>query len=266
MLNTHEVLDKQLLRLDRELGELCRRRHTRFPLAEPIQRGWRRRHVLSPNGERRDDRDVLLALLEIIGTVRISRTPEFRQRRGRGKRRRYIEIEQPLREVTVGEWRKRKLPEEWTPYFRREKRCHFRVWHDALVFADASAFELKVEPNWITHVTILDPAVEQRIAEIDAWLRRHDALPRLDWLHGHSRSRWRCDPRREDLLDRIARRELRQASEVDPAASARRTRFSFRRILPGRGIPAGIAKPQSRLISAGLPLLDTCGGSINLGI
>ena len=233
MFNPHEAFDKHLLRLDRELSDLYRRRHKRFPLAEPIQRGWRRRHVLSPNGERRDDRDVLIALLEIIGTVRISRTPEFRKRRGRGKRRRYIEIEQPLREITVGEWRKRKLAEEWRPYFRQEKRCHYRVWHDALVFADASAFELKVEPNWITHVTILDPAVEQRIAEIDAWLRRHDALPRLDWLYGHSRSHWRWrDPRREDLLDRIARRELRLAmenpSEVEPGASARRTLLSFR--------------------------------------
>ena len=250
MLNPHQAFDKHLLRLDRELSDLYRRRHKRFPLAEPIQRGWRRRHVLSPNGERRDDRDVLIALLEIIGTVRISRTPEFRKRRGRGKRRRYIEIEQPLREITVGEWRKRKLPEEWKPYFRQEKRCHFRVWHDALVFADASVFELKIEPNWITHVTILDPAVEQRIAEIEAWLRRHDALPRLDWLYGHSRSHWRWrDPRREDLLDRIARRELRLAledrPEVDPAAFTRRTRFSFRRysqlrlsvfaIAPGNG-------------------------------
>ena len=255
MFNTHETFDKHLLRLDRELSDLYRRRHTRVPLEKPIQRGWRRCHVLSSSGERREDKDVLVALLKIIGSVKISRTPEFRKRRGRGARRRYIEIEQPLRELTVGEWRKRNLPEEWKPYFRQEKRCHFRVWNDALVFADASAFELKVEPNWITHVTILDPAVEKRIAEIEAWLRRHNALHRLDWLHGHSRSHWRwCDPRREDLLDRIARRELRLAmanpSEVEPAASARRTRLSFRRysqpcspvftIAPGSGLQLSI--------------------------
>jgi hypothetical protein len=234
MFDPHQAFDKHLLRLDRELSDLYRRRHRRFPLAEPIQRGWRRRHVLSPSGERRDDKDVLLTLLMIIGTVKIRRTPEFRKRRGRGTRRSYIEIEQPLRELTVGEWKKRNLPEEWKPYFRQEKRCHFRVWNDALVFADASAFELKVEPNWITEVTILDPAVEKRIAEINAWLRRHDGLHRIDWLHGFSRSHWRwCDPRRQDVLDRIAQRELRLAmanpSEVEPAASARRTRLSFRR-------------------------------------
>lgn len=133
----------------------------------------------------------------------------------------------------MGEWRKRNLPEEWKPYFRQEKRCHFRVWNDGLVFADASAFEWKVEPNWITEVTLLDPSVEKRIAEINDWLRRHDGLHRIDWLHGLSRSHWRWRDPRRDVLDRIARRELRltmaNASEVDPAASTRRTRLSFRR-------------------------------------
>ena len=126
-------------------------------------------------------------------------------------------------------------------YFRREKRCHFRVWHDALIFACPGVFELKVEPNWITETYLCDSAVEQRLAEIESWLWHHDAMHRLDWLSGH-RHRWR-EPRRPELLDQIARRELREAnfdsSEVDPAAPERRTRFSLRRRRPMLPIAIG---------------------------
>ena len=235
MLNAQDYFDKHLIRLGNELRDLWRRRHIRVPLDEPIQRGWRRFHVLTAKAERRADKDVLLALLEFIGTVKLRNSPDFRNRRGRGRRRRFVEIEQPLHELSVGEWNWRRLPEEWKPYFRQEKRCHFRVWHDALIFASPYVFELKLEPNWITETYVCDPAVEQRIAEIEGWLRHRNAMHRLDWLCDNSnRWRWR-DPQRQDLLDRIARRELRDAmrnpSEVDPAASTRRIRISFRRII-----------------------------------
>src|SRR5438046_1974208 len=81
-----------------------RRPYIRAALDEPIQRGWRRFHVLTAKAEKRADKDVLLALLEFIGTVKIRNSPDFRKRRGGGRRRRYVEIEQPLHELSVGEW------------------------------------------------------------------------------------------------------------------------------------------------------------------
>lgn len=232
MLNAQDHFDKHLLRLGSELRGLWRRRYIRVALDEPIQRGWRRFHVLTAKAQKRADKDVLLALLEFIGTVHFRNSPDFRNKRGRGRRRRFAEIEQPLRELTVGEWDRRRLPEEWKPYFRHEKRCYFRVWHDALIFASPYAFELKIEPNWVTETYISDPAVEQRIADIEGWLWHRDAMHRLDRLCGHS-NRWR-ESRRQELLDKIAHREVREAmrnpSEVDPAASTRRIRLSFRRV------------------------------------
>ena len=116
MLNPQDHLDKHLLRLDRERRELWRRRYVRVLLDQPIQRGWRRFHVLTARAEKRADQDVLRALLEFIGSVQLRKSPDFRNRRGSGRRRRYVEIEQPLRELTVGEWDGRRLPEVWQLY------------------------------------------------------------------------------------------------------------------------------------------------------
>ena len=102
MLNTQDHFDKHLLRLGSELRDLWRRRYIRVPLDEPIQRGWRRFHVLTAKAENRADKDVLIALLKIIGTVQFRNSPDFRNRRGRGRRRRFVEIEQPLHELTAG--------------------------------------------------------------------------------------------------------------------------------------------------------------------
>lgn len=250
MLNSQDYFDKHLLRLGGELRGLWRRRYIRVALDEPIQCGWRRFHVLTTKAERRADKAVLLALLEVIGTVQFRNTPEFRTKRGRGRRRRYFEIEQPLRELTLGEWQSRGLPEEWKPYFRHEKRCYFRVWKDALIFGSPYAFELKIEPNWITETYLCDPAVEERIAEIESWLWNHDAMPRLNWLCDIS-DRWRTSQRR-DLLDKITRRELRIAVqnplEVDPDAPMGRIRISFQRINHLRGEAGQKRCSVSRLV------------------
>jgi hypothetical protein len=231
MLNAQDYLDKKLLKLGKELRELWWRQYISVPLEEPIQRGWRRIHVLTAKSERRADKDVLLALLKVMGTVQFHNTPEFRIKRGRGRRRRFMEREQPLRELTVGEWDRRDLPETWESYFRLEKRYSFCAWRDTLVFTNPYAFELKIEPNWVTELYTSDPAVEERIAEIEGWLRNRNAKYRLEWLCGYS-NHWH-EPRRKDLIAKIAKRELREAMrnpwEVDPGASTRRVRLSLRR-------------------------------------
>ena len=209
MLNSKDRFDKHVLRLGAELRVLWDRRYILVPLDEPVQRGWRRFHVLTAKAQKRADKDVLAALLEVIGTVRYGKSPEIRRKRGRPRWRRSFEIEQPLRAPTVGEWNQRRLPEEWQPYFRLEKQCCYRLWRDTLIFARPYVFELKIEPNWVTEVFEPDPEVEQRIAEIEGWLWRRDAMGRLNRLCG-DRHRWRKS-RRQDLLDKIASREVWEA-------------------------------------------------------
>jgi hypothetical protein len=228
-----DLFEKHLLRLGRELRILWKQRYIRVALKEPVQRGWRRFHVLATVAQRRADKVILEELLTIVGTVQHRNSPDFRKRRGRGKRRRFTEIEQPLRMMTVGEWESRRLPEEWIRYFQREKRCIHRQWHDTLVFYRPSLFELKVEPYWVTEVIIADPAVERRLHEIESWLWRHDAMGQLNRLCDVS-NRWN-DPERESLRNRIAQSELRMAMrdpwEVDQTAPVRRRLVSLSLVL-----------------------------------
>lgn len=260
MLNQRDLFDKQLMRLDKELRALWRKRWIRVSLDEPIQRGWRRFHVLTPKAENRADKEALLALLKIIGTNQFRNSPNFSRRRGRGRRKRFIEIEQPLRKITIGEWERLQLPEAWRLYFREEQQCHYRSWRDVLIFRSPYIFELRVEPYWITEVCIPDPEIEQRIAEIDGWLRHRNATHRLNRIRGY-RSHWFVQGRRE-ILEKIAQRELREAnqnpSEVDPSASARRVRISFwqqtfapRRSSTRRGTPLRPEPVRVRILPPG---------------
>lgn len=230
MLNSQDQSDKHLLRLRRELRALRRKLYVRVTLKEPIQRGWRRFHVLAPAAEDRADKSVLLALLEVIGTVTWRKSPDFRKVRDRRWRRRFVEVEQPLRVLTVGEWNRRRLPEEWLRYFRRETRSLYCAWLDALVFTAPYVFELQVEPCWVTETWTHDSLVAQRMDEIRSWLWHHNAMHRMNRLRGESAC-WR-DPRFQRLRDRIAQEELRDAArnfpEVEPVAPARRIRLSPR--------------------------------------
>jgi len=237
MLNQQDYFDKHLLRLDKELRQLTRKLWIPVQLQKPIQQGWRRVHVLAPRADRRADKEVLIALREVIGTVQYRKSPEFRNKRGRGKRRRFVEIEQPLRELTQGEWNRQQLPEEWKRYFRLESKCHFRAWRDVLVFTNPHVFELKVEPCWVTVIHDKDPVVERHIAQIKRWLTRHDAGHRMEWLKGDSSCR--PIPRRQKEFAKIARREMREIvsfpSEVDLGVSAWRIQISLRGRNHGNG-------------------------------
>lgn len=183
----------------------------------------------------RSDREVLEALLRLIGTVRFRKSPDFRKRRGSGRRKRFFEVEQPLRGLTIGRWDSLRLPDTWRLYFRLEKRCHYRAWLDVLVFARPELFELKVEPNWITQVWECDPSVLQRIAEIENWLSHRNRNYRLNWLRDRSRHWYHGEPGRWRLLERLAERELRESmdglSEVDPIVLSRALGSAFRALL-----------------------------------
>lgn len=229
MLNQKDLLDKHLLRLGRELRDLNRRRHICVPLEEPLQRGWRRFHVMTEKAERRDDCETLRKILKKIGNARFRNVPEFRRKRGKGRRRKFVDIEQPLDEIPPSYWKSYGWPDAWRSYFRlKVRRCNRRTY-ETLVFAFPYLFELKIEPHMVTKLYVRDAAVEQRISEIEHWLEHHHAKPRLEWLMGDT-YHWR-DQRRDTLRNRVAARELRQAmqnpSEVDSAASMRSGRISL---------------------------------------
>lgn len=261
MLNSHDYFDKRVLAAVREYHELSRRRFTIVKLEAPIQRGWRRSHVLTEDARRRGDRPLLEAILEVIGSSVVHHNRDFRRRRSR-RSRKLIEIEQPLRPIPVYEWPRKNYSETWRPYFRLDlvlesNRHRQPYW----VFTQPSLCELRIEPNLLWYFREVDPEIEARIADLDQWLESHQGWRRYGWLKGDPwHYRWKDVPAAKTTnLRREQQREIERAlalfPEVESVASARCVRFSFRRHISfhfslrspiGRGTPfrAEVAQVQ----------------------
>jgi hypothetical protein len=241
MLNTRDLADRQVIAAVREHDALCRRRYKIIKLDQPIQRGWRRLHVLSEGAVARRDRSILEAILAAIGSVKVHHNRDFRRRRGR--RKKLVEIDQPLRPIPVHEWQRENYPNEWHRYFRYELilewNCH---WQPYWVFTQPSLYELKIERNWLWYFREVDPLIETRLSELDRWLEAREGWRRYGWLKGRPQSyRWKEeDSAKHRSLAHEHKREIARAyqtfPEVDPAASVRRIPISLWRtkvLFPG---------------------------------
>jgi len=234
MLNTQDRFDRKVIAAVREFDTLSRRRYTTIKVEQPIQRGWRRSYVLSARAATRRDRSILEAILGAIGTVVVHHSRDFRRRHGR--RRKLVEIEQPLRPIPVSEWERKGYPPEWFAYFRWElllQRNHH--WQPYSVFRQPEIYELTIHRNWLWYFQETDPAIETRLSELDRWLRDREGWQRYSWLKGKRfRYRWPeeyTEPerslRREH--DRQIRHAMEDFPEVDATALRKRRRISPRR-------------------------------------
>ena len=236
MLNSRDLADRQVIAAVREYHALCRRRYTITKVEKPIPRGWRRFYVLSERAAARRDRPMLEAILAAIGAVVVHHSRDFRSSSSR--RRKLVEIEQPLRPIPIHEWQRKNYPDEWYAHFRYELILEWnRHWQPYWTFIEPSLYQLRVKRNWLWYFREIDPAIESRLSELDRWLEAHQGWHRYGWLKGQpQRDRWKDeDTGKQRHLAREHQREIVRAfenfPEVDPAASARRSRISFRRII-----------------------------------
>ncbi|XHR26683.1 MAG: hypothetical protein ACFUZC_12065 [Chthoniobacteraceae bacterium] len=229
MLNLHDIADRRLLAVIREQDDLRQRRYTIVKLDPPIQRGWRRFYVLGERAQKRPDHKTLEAILAVIGPEVIHHSPDFRRRSGR--RRKLIEIDQPLKSIPFCEWSRKNYPDEWLRYFHAETRRRPKYAIQVWVFMQPALFELKVERNWQWYYREVDPAIETRLGELDRWLEQHLGWCRYLRLNG-KKAQWKDKPGKMALMERQSRVEIERAlnnfPEVDPAASVRRGPISFR--------------------------------------
>lgn len=245
MLNSRDFADRQVIAAVHEYYNLKDKPYPIRPLAEPIQRGWRRSYVLSERALDRADRATLEAILKVIGSVVVHHDRNFHRRRGRPKK--LFEIEQPLRPIPVHEWQRENYSALWQRYFQYQILvAGNQHWQPFWVFVHPSLYRLKSERNWITEIIEIDPETESRIGELDRWLEFHNAWHHYGRLKGKRQS-YRCNHRKERLLDKEHRREISNARhifpEVDPAASVWRIPTSLRSI--SQTIP-GVAQCRGR--------------------
>lgn len=207
MHNTHDLLDKRILTVAQQLVIKLKSWPPKLiKLDEPYQRGWDRKFVLTDQAERRKDRDVLLAILEVIGTTRFSGRSDFtvRQRKSRA----IIEIKQSVRRIWDHEWERKRYPSRWYPHFRW---IHFKQWGRPRFYAEFTQpglFQLKTEPHWIHYVHEIDPAAERQRSELESWMTSHNGWNRYCRLKGRGNG-WKN--RYADDRDISLRREHRQA-------------------------------------------------------
>lgn len=217
MLNSHDLADRKLIAAVREYHDLTPRLYKIIKLDQPIQRGWRRLYVLSEHVASRRDRQILEAILAVIGTVVVHHSRDFCRRRGRSKK--LVEIEQPLRPIPIHEWQRKNYPEKWFRYFRYELILEWnRHWQPYWVCKQPSVYELKIERNWLWYFREVDPAIETRMSELDRWLKSRNGWERYGWLKGRSQGRrWQnVRSSKQRSLEREHHREIQRAYDTFP--------------------------------------------------
>lgn len=190
-----EGRDKQLVYVYSELLEV--KKQQRNPgLAElhpPEQKGWARFFILRPDVERCNDSEFFRSILEKMNTVTYSHRKDFKYKHRRGGKRVDVDRIQLLRGFYNYEWLKLKLNEKEMSYFRMTwefagNSTQIRLKY---VFTEPWRFVLRVRPNMITHVKIIDPELMRRERELDNYFEGNNLYPRISkQLHGWRK--YRC--------------------------------------------------------------------------
>ena len=176
---------KWLLSLAREQRHLWKRQRSLplVELVEPFQSGWTRFFVLSQRSQQRRDARALETILGEINSEQHCWRLSFQfVRKHRFKKLSPRFENQRLRRIRVWRWKQLRWPDEWLRYFRRT--FHPLPWNCRLEFERPELFEFKIVPRWITHVQQVDPAIEQRLDEIEKQLRPHGGWDRISYLKG----------------------------------------------------------------------------------
>lgn len=191
--------DKKLMRLEKRRLDLWKQRRLLplEPLRHPYQRGWKRFFVLRE--DLKYDAKALFyeALLNKINTVEYHYDKTFKQRKRRKRRCQYTSRLQMLQEISAYSWdiNRLELTEEEKACFTCIETYHVETKCQVInyVFSEPWRYRLKIAPHMITHVQVLDIAIERELAYIEDHLTNHNLGPRINTLThgaGYSWKRW----------------------------------------------------------------------------
>ncbi|MBB5037671.1 hypothetical protein [Prosthecobacter dejongeii] len=216
---TQKTNDKQLLSLHRERKKLRRKQMETALLEPPIRRGWKRLHFLTEDAERREDADVLRAILEKINVIRYHWRRNFKPTNSKRRQQLYITDHQLSWLWPTDFGPRRLLDAKWISYFKPALALWSGYPQWVLEFSQPELFELRVVPHLQTEGKILDPETESRLAWIEAKLEGPGRY-RLEKLTNCSRS-YGQNLRRDRLREKIAQERLFAALAGDVEAEER---------------------------------------------
>lgn len=190
----YKDFDKQLLKLRREeykLDELERNLGYE-PLVPPVQKGWKRFYVLREDIARSKHSEFFENILKKINAYEWSWRKDFRVRKRRYGKGKYIIKSQSLLSPCESHFAKLGFTEVEKSYF-------YEVWkmdsckklYKYYVFSEPWRFVLRVRPNMIDKIKRRDAQIESRSKEIDNFFERNNYRYRL-WkiLDGDASRRW----------------------------------------------------------------------------
>jgi hypothetical protein len=204
-------LDKQLLQNYKKLRRIWKEQWNLgyTDLVPPVQKGWKRFFVLREDVTTTKDALLFQQILDKINMInrpQFSFRKDFKVKRKQKGKKIYVDRPQLLPVIELYELRKIKLTEQERMYFNSEQRCdQYRgrqVWRTVLVFKEPWRFVLKVAPNMITQVRIIDPALMKAEAELknhliknDQWNKMHKVVDgyakyNSNW-NGHDKMKYR---------------------------------------------------------------------------
>lgn len=178
-------LEKQLFRNYKELR--CIRKEQwnlgYIDLVPPVQKGWKRFFVLKEDVAKTKDTLFFQQIIDKINKPQFSFRKDFKVRQKQKGKKVYVDRLQPLPVIELYELRTIKFTEQERMFFNNEQRCdQFRgrhVWRTVLVFKEPWRFVLKVAPNMITQVRIIDSALIKAEAELENHLLKNNLLNKM---------------------------------------------------------------------------------------
>jgi hypothetical protein len=188
--------DKQLIQIHKRRNELQQQRELlpMVPLESPYQRGWKRLFVLRDDVKHSPRSDFYEALLPKINTVEYNLDRSFKQKKRRKQRYVYQIKAQMLCELSQHSWdmNKMNLTEEEKSCFTRVETFDVKTYRTDIkyVFTEPWRYVLKVTPNIVTHIKILDVDIERELSYINDHIKNHFLGPRIDLLTHGSGFHW----------------------------------------------------------------------------
>ena len=188
-------IDKQVLKLHREEKALCQQKDNLGwePLVPTIQRGWKRSFVLSEGVARSIDAQFFENILEKINTTSWSYRKDFLVKKRKFGRKILVVKEQFLSKPYAWQFKKLNFTDVEKKFFHEEWEKGLKHTPDKFyVFKEPWRFVLKVQPNIIDKVRVMDELLERRIKEIDSYLEKNNyRIHLLKILYGNVRWRYR---------------------------------------------------------------------------
>jgi len=172
----YKDFDKRLIQLYKEEKALYVQKRSLGwePLIPPVQKGWKRYFVLRDDVARSKQAVFFQNILQKINTVDWSYRKDFMIRKRRSGKKKYLVKEQKLKKPDEYDFSKMEFSDKEKTFFYEEWKYYGRKRYKRFVFSEPWRFVLRVRPNMIDKIKLMDEALETRIKEINSYLERND--------------------------------------------------------------------------------------------